>query len=117
MGELSDSIKKPVKIVLGCMASIGAGAVIGAALKYVPKDQIGLVGRICAGIGISGLAIAAGESSRAAIETSVDKAFAGAEIFEAVADGIKEGKERAAKAKSAEEPDEFEEDEDDVEPA
>lgn len=113
MGEITDSIKKPVKAVFGCMASIGAGALIGVAIKYIPRSDLGPIAKFCAGIGASGLALAAGEASRLAIEDSVDRAFVAADMFEAVADGIQEAKEKTGSGKT-EEADDVE---DDVEPA
>lgn len=116
MGEITDSIKKPVKALFGTMASIGAGALIGVAIKYIPRNQLGPIAKFCAGIGASGIALAVGEASRRAIEDSVDRAFVAADVFEAVADGIQGAKEQMSSNKT-EEPDEFEDDENDVEPA
>lgn len=103
MGEVVDGFKSPCKKIFGGMARIGAGALIGVALRYIPRDQLGPIAKLCAGIGISGLALYAGKISDEAICDSVDKTFAGLEVLEAIADGINEAREKTAAAGTTEE--------------
>lgn len=116
MGDVTKTVKKPVKIILGGAASIGAGAVIGLALRYVPRNQLGTVARLCSGIGISGLAMAAGEISRKAIEENVDKAFAGLEVLEGCIDAMNAVKQMKAEMKADAAAEEDDEEEEEVDP-
>ena len=89
MGKVVNSVKKPVKFVLGSMASIGAGALLGYVMKNIDTSGMRGLGKICVGAGISGLALAGGTAAKNAMDNKVDESFKFLGFVEDVTDGVK----------------------------
>lgn len=89
MGAIVNSVKKPVKFVLGSMASIGAGALLGYVMKNIDTSGMRGLGKICVGAGISGLALAGGTAAKNAMDNKVDESFKFLGFVEDVTDGAK----------------------------
>ena len=90
MGKICSLIKEPTKWLLGGMAAYGAGKVIGEACKYVPIGKKGPIVGACTVLGISGLALAAGDVAKDKICENVDKTFPYLEVVEAFYDTMRE---------------------------
>ena len=119
MGKIVNSVKKPVKFVIGSAASLGAGALLGYVMKNINTSGMRGLGKLCVGVGISGLALAGGNAAKNAMDKEVEKTFTALGFVEDVTYGVKSVGEAiqrfkdmtdAAMAEEAEVVDESEED-------
>lgn len=103
--KAKDTVWKYVKGGLKALAYIGGGIIVGAACAGVDTGKAGGILKVATGIGMVGLASAAGEVAGNQIEKHIDEAREYTEFGEEAVeklDQIREKKKAEAAAKAAE---------------